>query len=143
MKEKDKLPVMNFQPTDKTVPELILGSKVSIYKKSVMPRTGYIGPELNLVISTMSNVLSRQAWFTCYDVLELSNFFKLCQRCNRPRRLSVLSKTKTWKWMTNVFKLILPKFQLYNLSHRFINSKSGQNIINFKVFFGSLPLSLW
>ena len=63
MKEKDKLPVMNFQPTDKTVPELILGSKVSIYKKSVMPRTGYIGPELNLVISTMSNVLSRQADF--------------------------------------------------------------------------------
>ena len=42
LKEKDKLPVMYFQPTDKTVPELILGSKVSIYKKSVMPRTGYI-----------------------------------------------------------------------------------------------------
>ena len=61
MKEKDKLPVMYFEPTDKTAPELILGSKVSIYKKSVMPRTGYIGPELNLVISTMSNVLSRQA----------------------------------------------------------------------------------
>ena len=71
MKEKDKLPVMCFQPTDKTVPELILGSKVSIYKKCVMPRTGYIGPELNLVISKMSNVLSRQAWFSCYDVLEL------------------------------------------------------------------------
>ena len=65
---------MYFQPTDKTVPELILGSKVSIYKKSVMPRTGYIGPELNLVISTMSNVLSRQAWFSCYDVLRANHF---------------------------------------------------------------------